>query len=112
MNTQTAALGNAARLLIHSGKERGAADTFIKSALSRLGSLCMLVSQRRDKTRLGVQVSDLAGHQIFASESVNCLIELPLPAGTYRVVAYHGKVQRTYTMKLEPQASVDLYLRP
>ena len=112
VNTRTAASGIAARLLIHTGEGRCTAGTSVKSMLCRLCLLCMSVLQRGRKTALGVQVSDQAGHQIFVSASVDSLIELPLPPGTYHVVAQNGRVQRTYTMKLAPQAIVDLYLRP
>lgn len=101
----------AARLLIH---VKGAPSAWCKpfqSIWHRLRSLCFKDSRGKAPAVPSVQIHDLQGQRVFATDAAGALIDLPLPAGTYHVSASIGKLRRSYTMTLEQGASFDLFLR-
>lgn len=97
----------AGRLLIHAEGLRG---RHLDSPLRRL--LALLAPDARRRQPLNVQVDDLRGRCLLCVQDAGPLIDLPLPAGTYRVSATLGPVCRSYTLTLEPGAALDLRLRP
>lgn len=67
-------------------------------------------SRLRAMAPTGVHVQDLQGHEYFAADDAQSLIDLPLPAGTYHVTLRQGELQRRYTVALEHGARFDLHL--
>ena len=107
---QSAAL-TPAHLLIDFGDEIGACRTRFRTTLRRLRLLYSQGALGNERAPLCVQIVDLQGHCVFASEAVGPLIDISLPAGTYHVTAQLGKVRRCYTMALQIGASFHLHLR-
>jgi hypothetical protein len=77
---------------------------------SRLRALAPDRRRRATAAGTGVRVEDLQGREYFAAEDAHCLIDLPLPAGTYHVTLRLGELQRRYTVALEHGARFDLHL--
>jgi hypothetical protein len=101
----------AARLLIHAASKIGSAGFHFKSALKRLRARYSVDTQSASSTALRIQVDDLQGVRQCAIDDAGALTEVPLPAGTYHVSVSLGSLHRSYTMTLEPNACVDLYVQ-
>lgn len=95
------------RLLIHAGYESPAHGTPMKLAWRAL--LALYANCTAHRGPLSLQIDDLQGSKLLAVEDAAALTEVPLPAGTYHVIARRGRVRRRYTMTLE-QGTFDLYL--
>jgi len=102
---------SAARLLIHSMEPCAHGASPFESALHRLRSRYALGKPADAHAPLVLLVHDLKGQRLEAFDDAGELTELVLPAGTYHVTASLGSLRRSYTMTLEPGASVDLHLR-
>ena len=101
----------AARLLIHADSAGGADEGALETVLVRLQAILAAGTRQARRVPLRLSVEDLQGRRVLAVDDAGPLLEVPLPAGTYRVNADAGTVRRSYTMTLEPGASFDLHLR-
>lgn len=101
----------AARLLIHVEGARDANRRPLQSALRWLLALCSDRARVKERLLLDVQIDDLQGRRVLAIQGPGSLIDVPLPAGTYRVTANFGTVRRSYTLALEAGAPLELRLR-
>ncbi len=99
------------RLVIHNEGRMGTGRRHLKSLLQWLRSIYSTSRRRDECAPLGLQIFDLQGHRVLALDDAGPLVDVPLPAGTYRVAAHAGSVRRSYTMTLEAGASFDLHLR-
>ena len=99
-----------ARLLIHATDERRLSATDFSEKVRRL--LPWRSHGRLPGARAGLHlnITDARGFQVFALDDAGPLVDVPLPAGTYHVIARMGSVRRSYTMALDQGASVNLYL--
>ena len=104
------ALSPTARLLIHAAAATGASPNNARSPLQWLRALCQFRALRGQRGQLRLNIADLHGRQVLATEDSGPLTVVSLPAGTYHVDAHLGNVRRRYTMTLEHGASFDLYL--
>jgi hypothetical protein len=59
---------------------------------------------------LKLRIKDAAGNQVFAYDDAGPLTDVDLPAGSYRVVAEYGGVQRSGNVHIGPGAHADLNL--
>jgi hypothetical protein len=109
-----------ARLLIHDGGMPGKPslpghETLMRH-LRRLGTLYLARRRPGDadgtkgKIPLSLQINNLQGCPVFTNANAGALTSLPLPAGTYHVMASWGCINRCYTLALAQGASFDLYL--
>jgi hypothetical protein len=96
-----------ARLLIHTGDAIGTIQSKLGLAFHAFGRMRM---RGKDREPIQVFVEDMEGNRVLALDDAAPLIDLPLPPGTYQVMARQGKVRRGYTLKLERNSSFDLYL--
>ena len=101
----------AARLLIHADSPSGAEEGAFETVLVRLQAILAAGTRHARRVPLRLIVEDLQGRRVLAVDDAGPLLEVPLPAGTYRVNADAGTERRSYTMTLEPGASFDLHLR-
>ncbi len=101
---------NNARLVIHSEGASGA-DGLFESTLRRLRSLHSIATRLYARSPLAVQIDDLQGRSVLTIAAAGPLLDVPLPAGTYHVIANLGDVRCSYTMRLEQGESLDLHLR-
>lgn len=100
-----------ARLLIHVDTELTATKTRFQNTWERLRWIYSFDLGHTDLAPLKLRIKDLQGKSVFAIKSVEPLLDIPLPAGTYHIAAERGKVCRSYTMAIEPGTSFDLHLR-
>ena len=100
----------AARLVIHAEARRCGSDSHLANALQWLRALYSDDSKVECEP-LRLQIADLRGSVMLASDDSDALVDVSLPAGTYQVTAWLGKVRRDYTLALEQGTSFDLYLR-
>jgi len=98
----------AARLLIHAAAAAGPNE--LRSPLQWLRALCGFRVLRDQPGQLRLNIADLHGRQVLATENGGPLTVIALPAGTYHVDAHFGNVRRRYTMTLEHGESFDLHL--
>jgi len=59
---------------------------------------------------LWVSVTDIDGRQIYAEENAGAETTLPLPPGTYHVLARTRGLERRYTLVLGPRETTHLHL--
>ena len=95
-------------LLIHAAAATGPNNG--RSPLQWLCALFQYRALRSQRGQLRLNIADLHGRQVLATEVGGLLTVVSLPAGTYHVDAHLGNVRRRYTMTLEQGASFDLYL--
>ena len=98
-------------MLIHAEDPVGLLGARFESALHRLRARYASGRLRGIPPALRLQVDDLQGQRLHAIDDAGPLTDVPLPAGTYHITAVRGALRRSYTLTLEPGASVDLYLR-
>jgi hypothetical protein len=96
-----------AHLLIHTGNAVGTIRSRLALALRTLG---LKYSLWKERDPIQVLVEDMGGNRVLSLDDATPLIDLPLPPGTYQVTARHGNLRRGYTLTLERNTSVDLYL--
>lgn len=101
----------AARLLIHAENDFSQVGQRIEAALRRLCTRHASGGRHELRPALTLQVDDLQGRRLRSIDDAGPLTDVPLPAGTYQVTALRGHFRRSYTMTLEPGASVELHLR-
>lgn len=100
----------AARLLIHADGERGAGKGALRAALGRLWASVAADARHAARVPLRLCIEDMQGRRVLAVDDAGALLDVPLPAGTYRVNADSGSVRRSYTMTLESGSSFDLHV--
>ena len=101
---------SAGRLIIHAEGKGSVSGRRLETTLRWLRALCSN-NQKDERAPLRLQILDLQGNLMLASDDAGALVEVLLPAGTYQVKTQFGKVQRGYTLTLAQGASFDLYLR-
>lgn len=101
----------AARLLIHADDQRSTGNSSFEAVLRRLRTIVATGAGQARRIPLRLRIEDLHGHRMLAVDDAGPLLEVPLPAGTYRVDADAGMLRRSYTMTLESGTSFDLHLR-
>jgi hypothetical protein len=88
-----------------------AAGTAFELALHRLRARCAGGARRAAAAPLALRVGDLQGRRLADVHEAGPLTAFDLPAGTFVVTARCGHARRSYTLTLEPGASVELHLR-
>ncbi len=104
-------MGSTAHLLIHTEFDLGMSRIPFASTLRRLRSSYSDGVRYEDHASISLQIDDIWGHRVFATDAAGRLMRVLLPAGTYQVTAHRGGVRRRYTMTLEEGVSFDLHLR-
>jgi len=101
---------SSARLLIHTEDLEHIGGGYFHAILR---SLKALFGRNHDNAHapLHLQIDDLRGKQMLASNDVGALVDVSLPAGTYQVTAQFGNTRRGYTLTLTQGTTFDLYLR-
>ncbi len=112
MQIRTLALtdgASAARLLIHTGAERGAQEHGLAALLRRLRAW-HAARPPHERQPAALEIHDLQGQRILAVREASPLVEVALPPGTYHVTTRVDGIHRRYTVTLEAGASFDLRL--
>ncbi|WP_293394142.1 hypothetical protein [Nevskia sp.] len=94
-----------ARLVLHTGADRPTGPTrrWLARCVTSLGFAA--------QAPLSLRIEDQDGISVLAVDDAAALIELPLPAGIYRITAQRGSWRRGYTMNLPQGGLFDLDLR-
>ncbi|WP_295685918.1 hypothetical protein [uncultured Nevskia sp.] len=95
-----------ARLVLHTGsahRPTGPARRWLARCVAGLGFAM--------QAPLSLRIEDQDGISVLAVDDAAALIELPLPAGIYRITAQRGNWRRGYTMNLPQGGLFDLDLR-
>ena len=95
--------------MVHSDVDGPGQNSGFRAALRSLLGLPREAPQRQ--SRMHVHVFDLQGHDVRCVDTLDRLVELPLPPATYDVIVRLGTVRRCYTMTLASGATCDLHLR-
>lgn len=66
---------------------------------------------RRTSAAMSLSVTDLGGHAVFNADRAEPVTVVPLPAGTYHVLARGSGIERRYTLALDSWATFDLYVK-
>ncbi len=101
---------SAARLVIHAEAARRSSDRYLASALQWMHTLYSL-GHKAGYSPLRLQIADLQGNVMLASDDTGPRVDVSLPAGTYQVTAWFGTLRRDYTLTLKQGTAFDLYLR-
>jgi hypothetical protein len=102
---------SSARLLIHAVDPVGTDGRHFEFPLRRMFALRAGGRWHHSRLPLRLQIDDLEGHGVHTDDDAGPLVDVRLPAGTYRVSVHLGALRRSYTMTLLPGASFDLHLR-
>jgi hypothetical protein len=97
--------------LIHAADPVSTDRRQFESPLRRLFALHSDGPWHHFRVPLKLQIDDLEGRRVHTVDDAGPLVDIPLPAGTYKVSVHLGKLRRSYTMVLLPGASFDLHLR-
>ncbi|WP_022976012.1 hypothetical protein [Nevskia ramosa] len=95
-----------ARLVLHTGgadRPIGPTRRWLARCVTSLGFAA--------QAPLSLRIEDQDGISVLAVDDAAALIELPLPAGIYRITAQRGSWRRGYTMNLPQGGLFDLDLR-
>ena len=100
----------ASRLLIHAAGDNGSDGWSVESFIHRMRAH-VLDGPRSERAPLALEIHDLEWHRVLALDDAPPLVDVALPPGTYHVTTNLAGKRRRYTIRLEPGASFDLYLR-